>query len=249
MQFDSTHLEYLTGRRLRLQSNYEPKLRALVQTRSMQLGFDDRERSATLKSIDALVWKLTAAGIHLGRLWENRESLAMKQLMSRALRGDPEPRRFTDKEVAFLTAEFEAYLLQARAFIGVAQIHTLDACRVPFGGQLTNKEYRKAVEKAPTDLRDRLTSAQHYFTEDVFGQGKWGSLLKSLRDRVVHFDRVRPSHTAIGDASEILTVAGYSLERLAQDFENGVYDLLVNVVAPIWERDWKPGPYRPGMWE
>jgi hypothetical protein len=248
MDSNTAHFEDLAGHRLSLQGNYEPKLRGLVETRSTQLGFDDFEREAALRSIDALVWKLTAAGIHLERLWENRESFAMQQLISKALSGVPEPKRFTDKEVAFLTAEFEAYLLQARAFISVAQIHTLDACRVPFGGHLTNEKYEKAVRRAPKDVSDRLTRAHSYFTQDVFGHGKWGSLLKSLRDRVVHFDRVRPSRATSGKGSEELTVAGLSLERLAQDFENGTYDLLVHVIAPIWERDWQPGPYRPGMW-
>ena len=248
MNPDATHLEDLTGYRLSLQRNYEPKLRGLVETRSTQLGFDDFERRIALRSINALVWKLTASGIHLERLWENRESFARQQLISKTLDGVPEPKRFSDKEVAFLTAEFEAYLLQARAFISVAQIHTLDACRVPFGGQLTNQKYDKAVKKAPMDVSDRLARAHNYFTQSVFGRGKWGSILKSLRDRVAHFDRMRPSKLASGEGSEELTVTGLSLERLAQDFENGTYDLLVNVIAPIWERDWLPGPYRPNMW-
>ena len=246
--FDTTHLEDLAGRRLSLQRNYEPKLRALVETRTTQLGFCEFERKAALRSVDALVWKLTAAGIHLERLWENRESSVMQQWMSEALTGDPEPTRFTDREVAFLTAEFEAYLFQARAFISVAQIHTLDACRVPFGGQITNEKYARAVSKAPEDVRVRLTRAHNYFSDKVFGCGQWGSVLKSLRDRVAHFDRVRPSKSTSDEGSEDLTVARFSLERLAQDFENGTYDLLVNVIAPIWERDWQPGPCRPGLW-
>ncbi len=249
MDFDTKHLKYLAGRRLDSQQDYEPKLRELVRTRSAQLGFEAHERKFALRSIDALVWKLTAAGLHLERLWENRESSAVIQLMANALSGDPEPRRFTDKEVAFLAAEFEAYLVQARSLIGVAQIHTLDACRVPFGGQLTNERYDKAVNTAPNDVRVRLTRAHKYFTQNVFGRAKWGRLLTSLRDRVIHFDRVRPSRTALGEGSEELTVTGLSLERLAQDFENGAYELLVEVITPIWERDWQPGPYRPGMWE
>ena len=183
------------------------------------------------------------------RLWENRESLAMNQLVSNVLGNEPEPMRFTDKEVAFLTAEFEAYVIQARALITIAQIHTLDACRVPFGGQLTNEKYEKVVKKAPMAVVDRLTQAYNYFTQDVFGPDKWGTILKSLRDRVIHFDMIRPTKTSSNEGSDELAVVGLSLARLAQDFENGTYDLLVNVIAPIWERAWEPGPYKPGMWE
>ena len=138
-------------------------------------------------------------------------------------------------------------MIQARAFINVAQIHTLDACRIKFGGQLTNEKYKKAVKNAPSDVSERLVSAHAYFNNDVFGSEKWGALLKSLRDRVVHFDRIRPSVSVNSDA-EHLNVAGLTLERLAQDFETGHYDLLVDVIAPIWEREWIPGPHIPGMW-
>jgi len=248
MDSNKNHLTNLVERRLNLQRNYEPKLRALIQTRTGQLNFQEQEHKNAMRSIDALVWKLTAAGIHLERLWENRESLEVKQLMAITVRDEVEPKRFTDKEVAFLTVEFEAYLLQARAFINVAQIHTLDACRVSFGGQLTNEKYEKAVNNAPEDVSERLMKARDYFAQHVFGTDMWGTLLKSLRDRVAHFDRVRPSRDASDDL-EKLSVTGLSLERLAQDFENGSYDLLVNVIAPIWERDWQPGAYYIGMWK
>lgn len=241
-------LKDIAGTRLKFQRNYEPKLRGLVETRSRQLSFNDRECDAALKSIDALIWKLTAAGIHLERLWDYKDSVAMKRLLENAVHNNFDPKRFTDKEVAYLTVEFEAYLMQARAFISVAQIHTLDACRVPFGGILTNEKYEKAVKNAPVDVSGRLVRAYEYFTIDVFGSSKWGTLLRSLRDRVTHFDRIRPSVTIIKDAEQ-LNVAGLSLERLVQDFENGYYDLLVDVIAPIWEREWKPGAYIPGMWE
>jgi hypothetical protein len=158
-----------------------------------------------------------------------------------------EPRRFTNRAIAYLTVEFEAYLVQARAFINVAQIHTLDACRVQFGGQLTNEKYENAVENAPLDVKDRLVSARDYFVNEVFGDGKWGTLLKSLRDRVVHFDRIRPSSSTNSD-EEKLHVAGLTLERLAQDFENGHYYLLIYVIAPIWEHEWIPGSFIPSMW-
>jgi hypothetical protein len=238
----------ITGTRLKFQRNYEPKIRNLVETRTRQLEFSESERNAALKSIDALMWKLTAAGIHLERLWEYRESEAMKRLLENAGKYNFEPKRFTDREIAYLAAEFEAYLIQARAFINVAQIHTLDACRVEFGGRLTNAKYEKAVKNARLEVSDRLGGAYEYFTDEVFGNGKWGTLLKSLRDRVVHFDRIRPSVSNNAE-SEQLCVAGLTLERLAQDFENGHYDLFVEVIAPIWERKWIAGANISGMWD
>lgn len=249
MSSNSEHLIKITEYRLNLQKNYEPKLRSLVESRSKQLGFQEQERKNALRSIDALVWKLTAAGIHLERLWENRESLEIRQMMASTISDTPEPKRFTDKEIAYLAVEFEAYLLQARAFISIAQIHTLDACRVPFGGQLTNKKYESLVNDSPDNVKKKLVQAFSYFDQEVFGPKQWGGLLKSLRDRVTHFDRIRPSRDTSHKWLEELTVTGLSLERLAQDFENGSYDLIVNVIAPIWGRDWQPGAYQLGMWD
>lgn len=245
---DTNKLTKIAETRLKFQRNYEPKLRSLVETRTKQLGFANGERKAALKSIDALAWKLTAAGIHMERLWEYRKSATLERLLESANQYNFEPKRFTDAEVAYLTIEFEAYLVQARAFINVAQIHTLDACRIQFGGQLTNEKYEKAVQHAPLEVSDRLVSAYNFFENEVFGDGKWGFLLKSLRDRVVHFDRIRPS-VSENVGTEQLTVTGLTLERLAQDFENGHYDLFLNVIAPIWGRKWIAGANTPGMWE
>jgi hypothetical protein len=161
----------------------------------------------------------------------------------------PEPRRYEDEEIAFLTIELEAFLFQARALIVAAQIHTLDACRVEFGGMLTSEKYEKTVTNAPLEVRDRLTIAHDYFAQNVTGDGKWGALLISLRDRIAHFDRIRPSEITLDDGSEEIRVAGSSLEWLAQEFENGTYEIIVNVIAPIWEREWISGPYLPGMWD
>jgi hypothetical protein len=145
--------------------------------------------------------------------------------------------------------EFEAYVIQARALITVAQIHTLDACRQSFGGQLTIEKYEKVVNGASVEVKDRLVRAHDYFDYAVFGSDKWGSFLRDLRDRVLHYDRVRPTKLDNEQGSEELTVRGQTLERLAQDFENGTYDLIVNVIAPIRERVWIAGVYHPGMWD
>ncbi len=242
-------LREIAGNRLMMQRNYEPKLRKLVHIRSAKFGFSEDERKVALRSIDALVWKLTAAGIHLERLWENRETFDIQQLMARLLEKEPDPRRFTDPEIAFLTAEFEAFLFQSRAFIAVAQVHTLDACRVNFGGMLTNEKYKKKVWNSPPETKEQLVKAYTYFTENVFGTGNWGTLLKSLRDRIAHFDRVKPSVSVEENGAETIGVAGRTFEQLAQEFENGIYDLMVNVIAPIWGCKWEAGSYHIGMWE
>lgn len=84
MKAEKPHLIVLTGRRLNLQRNYEPKLRKLVEIRSKQLGFNEIEGNNALRSIDALMWKLTASGIHLERLWEHRESSIMQKLFKKS---------------------------------------------------------------------------------------------------------------------------------------------------------------------
>ncbi len=191
---------------------------------------------------------MTVAGIHLERLWDFKESQLFDNLLKNVEEYKIDPRCFTDSEIAYLTSEFESFLVQARAFINVAQIHTLDACCIKFGGLLTNEKYDKIVMSEKLASPKKLIIAKQYFDEKVFSKDKWGFLLKSLRDRVVHFDRIRP--TKINDNNfEQLSVVGLSLEKLAQEFENGSYYLLVDVIAPIWDREWISGPFKKDMWK
>ncbi|MFO7448133.1 MAG: hypothetical protein R6W90_17370 [Ignavibacteriaceae bacterium] len=239
-------LKKTVERRLYLQNNYAPKLRSLVETRTDQLNFSVDQRNAAEKSMDALIWKLTAAGIHLERLWQFKESEMIKRLFETVNENRIDPRCFTDNEVAYLTLEFEAFLIQARSFISIAQIHTLHACGIPYNKLLTNEKYGKIIQKKPYPP-DKLVNAKLYFDKNVFNENRWGFLLKSLRDRVIHYDRIRPTKFNIDDIEE-LSVRGLSLEKLAQEFENGYNSLLVDVITPIWDRKWIPGPFRKDMW-
>jgi hypothetical protein len=78
--------------------------------------------------------------------------------------------------------------------------------------------------------------------------------LVSLRDKVAHRDRVRPTFKGVetlptGELFDWPTIQGVTYDRFCQTMKNGLFEMLRELFPLLYEREWIAGPYRPGMFE
>ena len=238
-----------TKARLDISSDQLKKFQSLVDCQSRNLGLSKPEVFQAIKTMDALLWKFTFAGVHLERLWEYRQSIDIQNVLNSSF----QTHSLSSHEVTDAAIELEGFLYQTRAMLDVLMLHILISCRVDFYGKMSRKVFRKKIKDVPPPHDQKATTAVDYLMKYVFADGMWGNFLCSLRDRIAHLDCIRPSSKSqetVGNTKlDWPTVDGKTFHRLTQDFENHVWDTLTTVIPPLWDQTWKSGPYIEGMWD
>jgi hypothetical protein len=128
-------------------------------------------------------------------------------------------------------------------------------------GRMSKRKFDKALLNVPTSMNDKAVLIAEYFDTKVFAESTnswlnpedWGTLLRSLRDKIAHRDRLRPSfdgdETLIGQVLfDWPTLRQTTYDRFCQYMQNGMFELLRESSPILYELEWKPGPYKPGMW-
>jgi hypothetical protein len=99
--------------------------------------------------------------------------------------------------------------------------------------------------------RDRLSD---YFKKEVFGKDRWGTTLTNLRDIIAHKERLRSSYKGSEKLlGKVLldwpTIQGKTFDRLCQDIEEGMFDMIRETSPILFDLEWKSGPYRDDLWK
>jgi hypothetical protein len=127
---------------------------------------------------------------------------------------------------------------------------------------MSEKKFFKTINginNGPFASKSKLISK--YFSTRVFGPSdwygsnpnNWGTLLQSLRDRITHRDIIRPSFDSNESlAGDVLfdwpTLQGKTYDRFCQYMQNGMFSLIQDISAIMYDLEWKSGPFKPGMW-
>lgn len=158
-----------------------------------------------------------------------------------------------EAEVLTACAELEAFLFQSRALLDVVMGHVVDAFGLARHGRMRKNMFSALMKKVSAEQKDRAQAAECYLERKVFDDGQWGDLVRSMRDRVAHHDRVRPGFDSAETAGtcelDWPTIRGKTFERAAQEFENHSFEIFTDMICPLWERAWIAGPFQDGMWE
>jgi len=77
-------------------------------------------------------------------------------------------------------------------------------------------------------------------------------LLRSLRNKTTHNTLIKPTieekENTQGLKINWPTIKGVNFANLAQiNFENKAFDMIRELFPVLFEIEWKPGPYKPGM--
>jgi len=211
--------------------------------------------------IKAVSYKFYLATLCLEQLWAL--SYTKREELVYALQNSLDKLECSDDEVLLSSFALESFLLQGRAFLDFYMLYICLALRTGHKGQISTDRFRKELRKVQLEpLATKARKVRDYFDTKVFGthDGKdfvpsnWGTLLQSLRDKIAHRDRLRPSF----ESSEVLldkvlfdwpTLQGMTYERFCQMMQNGMFCLITDVSPILYGLEWKDGPYRPNLWQ
>jgi hypothetical protein len=85
------------------------------------------------------------------------------------------------------------------------------------------------------------------------GEECWGDLLRSLRDKTAHNKLITPTlmekKNSKGFDIKWPKIKNMNYAELAQQkFQNKAYATILDLFPILYEIEWKPGPYKPGMY-
>jgi hypothetical protein len=179
-----------------------------------------------LKHTDALLFKFTLAVINLEFLWKISE---LKIDPSKD--GNQEDYFEWNNKASIIDSSFlENTIIQIRAFIDFAQ--KLSCVVLGYTKPIDNtKKFYKTLNK--------IGSKKSSIIEQTFKEvdNSWGELIRSLRDKIVHYDLIKTGHEFRP------TLRNKNYEQFAQDLTNNMFYLLIELNQKLFEVDWVSGTF------
>lgn len=212
-------------------------------------------------SLKAATYKFYLSNLNLEQLWSLSHN--KRDYLFYALENTIDQLSVTDDELLLISFSLEGFLFQARAFLDFYMLYLCLSLKADHPGYMSTKKFFKALEGVQqSPFAEKASQIHIYFYEHVFGStdwdglnpNNWGSLLRSLRDKVAHKNRLRPSY----ESDEVLvggirfdwpTLQGITYDRFCQYIQNGMFSLLTDLAPILYELEWKAGPYNQDMWK
>jgi hypothetical protein len=207
--------------------------------------------------LKAVLYKFQLINLSLEQLWALSET-KRTDLFS-ALENSFDRLDTSDNELLLISFAFEGVLFQAMACLEFYFLYIcffLQLLSVDYRGKMTRSKFLTTLKKAQNEGPTKKTTlVEKHFNTKVFGEDKqdawhpnnWGTLLISLRDKVAHRDRLRPSF----DSNETLigrvlfdwpTLRGITYDRFYQSMQSGLFCLLKELSPVLYDLEWQPGP-------
>lgn len=207
----------------------------------------------------AVAYKFYLANLSLEQLWSMSES--KRGELFRALENSLDRLSVTEDELLLISFAFEGFLFQARSFLDLYMLYVCLFLKTGHQGSISRDRFFRALNKVSNEaFAGKAQQVSDYFANRVFGSpdrmgwnfNSWGTLLESLRDKIAHRDRLRPSfnsdETLIGKVLfDWPTLRDITYDRFCQDMQNGMFALFTDVSPVLYELEWKPGPYKPNF--
>jgi hypothetical protein len=210
--------------------------------------------------LKAVSYKFHLANLSLEQLWSLSHS--QRQEVVSALENSLDRLEVDDDDLLLISFVFEGFLLQARTFLDFYMLYLCLLLKTGHRGSMSTTRFFKALERVQqAPFAEKAEWVHTYFRSKVFGSSdweglnpnNWGMLLISLRDKIAHRDRLRPSfdsdETLIGKVLfDWPTLQSTTYDRFCQYMENGMFALFTDVSPVLYELEWKSGPFHPDLW-
>ena len=209
----------------------------------------------------AVAYKFHLANLSLEQLWSLSETKRQEVLY--ALENSFDRLDVSDDELLLISFVFEGFLFQARSFLDFYMLYICLFLNTGHQGSISTERFLKSLDRVnEAPFAEKAKWTHNYFRNKVFGtsdwtglnSNDWGSLLQSLRDKIAHRDRLRPSFNSDETLAEKVlfdwpTLRDITYDRFCQYIQNGMFALFTDVSPVLCELEWKAGPYRPDLWQ
>lgn len=243
--------------------NFPQKLEAMqeVYLQRNPTLYTQPEEQELCYYLKAVSYKFYLATLSLEQLWAL--SYTKREELLYALQNSLDKLECSDDEVLLSSFALESFLVQGKAFLDFYMLYICLVLRTGHKGSISTDKFQKELQKVQREpFATKAHKVRDYFDTKVFRprdgkdfvRGDWGTLLQSLRDKIVHRDLLRPSF----ESSETLldkvlfdwpTLQGMTYERFCQMMQNGMFCLITDVSPILYNLEWKAGPYRPNLWQ
>ena len=206
------------------------------------------------------LYKFHLAGMSLEQLWSLSELKRSKLYF--AIKNSVESLDVSDKELNIISFVFEGFLFQARSFLDFMMIYICLVLKTNHNGSISKKKFYNSLKQQKDEIfNSKALEVYNYFETHVFGnnefhglfQNNWGTLLRDLRDKIAHRDKIRPSF----ESSETLldkilfnwpTIQDLTYDRFYQYIQNGMFSLFTDIIPIIYNLKWFAGKVDYNSW-
>lgn len=238
-------------------SQVDPPLQKIERMQDLYLAQNANlytaEQSAQIRRwLGAVQYKYLAAHVHLEELWTL--SMASRWSLLDLIEQAVEKQDWTNSDLMIGSMYLENFLLQGRSFLNIYMFYICLILNIANPGSITIDAFQTHMRKVKGErFERRALSIGSYFETTVFSEGKWGRIIKDLRDKISHRENLRPSNQGDEVIAGVLldwpTIRGMTFERFGQLFANGMFEMICATTPLIFELEWKAGPYRADLWD
>ncbi len=213
--------------------------------------------------LDTFLFKYQLANYRLEQLWAIRDAKVEINMLDIA-RNSITSLDLTNDEVFLQSHNLEQFLFQSRSCLDFFMLYLAHFLRTNHQGTMSTKAfYKRLGHSKPDELYNKATVVEQYFKTRIFGTEKevdiisltnWGTLVKSLRDKIAHKDRINismnsPDKIMHDILVDFPTLKDLTYDKFCQAMENGMWFMICELFPVLYDLEWQAGPYREGMFE
>ena len=195
-----------------------------------------------------MLYKYYLASISLEQLQAVRHNHIDQELLH-ALENSLDRLDCSDDEELLVSFGLECFLHHVRAFLNFYMLYVCLLLKTGHKGSMKLEVFYKELAKAKDSrFADKADYVEEYFRSKVFGEDasehvqftNWGALVRDLRNKIAHRDRLRPSfESAETLARGVLlgwpTLRGMTYHSFCSYVDNGMYSLFTDLLTHLYD--------------
>lgn len=204
-------------------------------------SLEDQEKISSYFNVFA--HKYVLSFFHLELLW-NQSELSREEVIE-TLKNNSIDNNWSNSRHTIASLFLESYLFQARALMDVYFRYIALVLKLKVNSFKSTNKFLDHLEKQ-TD-NQKAIDIHKYLSKSVYNENQWGIILKGLRDKITHFDKINYNY----DGTEIIwdkvkldwpTLGGLTYDRFAQEtVDNNLFEMFVSISEILYESKWQSG--------